>query len=114
MFGLNTKHKKVSFHYIPRFYDEKKEEFRNRVRAIKESMGEDGAGGKPKPGSSIRGAFTSKKTVRSERQIRLRNQNIRLLVILLILGYLTWQMLQSDFIKDLFDKFEPNTTRNYE
>ncbi|MCO6494195.1 MAG: hypothetical protein J5I91_00760 [Bacteroidetes bacterium] len=108
MFGFGSKQKKVSFRYIPRFYDENKEDLRNRVRAIKEAIGEvDGQ--KPKPGSSIRGAFTSHKPKKSEKQIRLRNQNIRLILILIALAYLAWQITTSDFIQQLFDKFDPNT-----
>lgn len=110
MFGFGAKHKKIPFRYIPRFYDENREELLNRVNAIKAAMGEGGGDG-PKPGSTIRGAFTSHKPRKSVKQIKLRNQNLRLIVILLVLAYLAWQLMTSDFIQHLFDKFD---TQPYE
>jgi len=94
MAGLfGTQHSKREFKYKPRFYDENMEDLRKRVQKLKEEMGEAEKKGF-KPGSTIKGAFTTQfKPKRSEEQIRLRNRNIRLFVMFVLLAIAAYYIL---------------------
>jgi hypothetical protein len=103
MFG---RHKRSEFGYKPRFYDENKEELRERVKAIKRDMGEEV--GQSKPGSQIKGAFTvdRQKDKRTEEQKKLFRNNLRLIIVILLLVFVAWKIISTDSISSIFEKFK--------
>ena len=76
------------FEYTPRYWDPEKEEFEERVRLIKQEMGEDVPRGSNRT-TIKRGSF---RQVKQQAKVRAsRSSNIRLLVILislLLIAYL--------------------------
>lgn len=102
MFGS---HKKAQFRYTPRYYDENMENLRERVAKIKAEMGEDNTSS-TKPGRNIKGAFQSpKKKELSALQRKNRVTNIRLVIIILMLGYLGYYILTTDYFQDILTRF---------
>lgn len=69
------------FNYIPRYYDEQKEELEERIRNIEREMGVDkGEGYRP----TIRRGQMSNYFRRKQRRVQ-KQSNIRLVIIILIL-----------------------------
>ncbi|HOZ30876.1 MAG TPA: hypothetical protein PLL66_08160 [Bacteroidales bacterium] len=84
------------FDYKPRFYDPQKEERKEKLNDLRKSLGK-----KPldadeivKPGSSIKGSFRPKMRRTS---FRSRSSTIRLVLIIAVLLFLSYLILNSDF-----------------
>jgi hypothetical protein len=102
MFGS---HKKAQFRYIPRYYDENLEDLRKRVAKIKAEMGETDTT-TYKAGSNIKGSFHApKKKELSALQRRNKVANIRLFVTILLLLYVAYYILTTDYFQDILTQF---------
>jgi hypothetical protein len=80
------------FNYIPRYYDERKEEMEERKKRIEQELGLNK--GKDYKHGITRGAMTRRMT---ERRKSNRSSVIRLLVIIAILLILTYYLLSGTF-----------------
>lgn len=88
LFGFLKPPKPVGFDYKPRFYDQKKEEFRERLKKAEELAGDDPEALKAR----IRRNLQRKSSYLAEQKIRQRQimkSNLMLLVIIVVLIALT-------------------------
>lgn len=74
------------FNFIPRYYDEQKEDLEQRIRQIESDMGiEHGEAYVPKIRKGQMGSYMRKK-----RKVQSKRANIRLVVIILLLLLAAW------------------------
>lgn len=88
------------FNYIPRYYDEQKEEAAERKRRIELELGiADSAGGFQ---SSLRRGVMSRKL--TQRRKANHSTTLRLLIIIAILGCIAWYFIGGDFTFNFLPK----------
>lgn len=89
LFGFLKPPKPVGFDYRPRFYDEKKEEFRERLKKAEELAGDNPEALKAR----IRRSLQRKSSYLADRELRQRQMmksNLLLLVIIVVLILVTF------------------------
>ncbi len=89
LFGFLKPPKPVGFDYKPRFYDQKKEEFQERLKKTESRAGDDPEAMKARIRRDIsrKSSYLMDKKVRQEQVMK---SNIRLLVIIVVLVVLTY------------------------
>ncbi|HHM20912.1 MAG TPA: hypothetical protein ENJ20_02710 [Bacteroidetes bacterium] len=93
LFRFFKPEKPVGFTYRPRFYDEKKEAFQERLKEARERSGDDAEARKAR----IRRDLRRKSSYRSDRKLRqqqLLRSNLLLLLIIGVLIVLTYSLLE--------------------
>ena len=99
-FSRLPKHRK--FAYTPIYYDENKEKLDAQVKRIQQEMGEEGTTvGDTK--ANIRAAFNREAKVRYSSNPLTRFYGLRILLIAGILGLIFIKLLNTDFIKTIFE-----------
>jgi hypothetical protein len=108
MFGiLGKKKKKREFRFKPRYYDPAMEDLRKRVARIKAEM-EQKETNPEKAGQKIKEFYTnnqSRKRHSPKNHYKFFMANLRLFLILLVLGILSWKLMQSDFFHQLLENW---------
>ena len=97
--GFGGKLKPRKFDFIPRYYDEQKEELRNRLGKFKE-----GTAKEEEIKHRIKSGFRQKYYGDSNyRQKEARKSNLRLLYIMIVLFFICYLILKSDKITQLME-----------
>ena len=98
-FGFGKRPKPRRFDYIPRFYDEAKEELEERMKKYKGDMSEEEKV-KHRISSGLRNKYYGDPAYRS-RQVK--KSNLRLVYIILILFFVTYLILKSERFLKIID-----------
>ena len=100
-FGFGKRLKPRQFDYIPRFYDEQKEDLEKRISKFEgETSSEEKVKARIKAG--MRQNFHGNATFRSQQT---RQSNLRLVYIIGILCLITYFVLKSDRISRIIESF---------
>jgi len=105
-FGMFKRVKHNSFDFKPRYYDPEKEALKERLARYDESEDDDASVDKAK--QRIKAGLRSKSTYHTDigyRRQQVRNSNLRLFLIIMILAGASYVMLQSNKLDGLFGAF---------
>ena len=91
-FGFGKRPTPRRFEYLPRYYDEAKEELENRIGAYDEKEGEEMLS-KHRIRMGLRNKYYGNPELRSSET---RKSNVRLIYIILILSFVTYLIIKSD------------------
>jgi hypothetical protein len=101
-FGFGGKIKPRRFDFIPRYYDETKDDLENRVAKYDKGVAEEEKI-KHRISKGIRTKYYADK---SYRQVETRKSNIRLLYVFIVLIFVSYMILRSDKIVKLLQYLE--------
>lgn len=108
MFGLlGKKRKPREFKFKPLYYDPDMEDLRNRVAKLKadrDSTDQNPEGAKERIKEMYSRTQHRRQSV-PKNNYKFLMSNLRLFVILFILGFLAWKLMQSDFFQKLFENW---------
>ncbi|NNE27366.1 MAG: hypothetical protein HKN09_11030 [Saprospiraceae bacterium] len=98
-FGFGKRPKPRRFDYIPRFYDEAKEELEDRIKSYSGELSEEDKA-KHRISSGLRNKYYGDPKYRS-RQVN--KSNLRLVYIIIILFFVTYLILKSEGFLKMID-----------
>jgi len=101
LFSFNKRIKHRRFDYTPRYYDPEKEALKERIEQYSGDQG-DLNKAKSRIKSGLRQKYRADQSYKKALQ---RKSNVRLIMIILILLFLSYMLLQSDRIFHILDSF---------